>query len=293
MKLIFLVALSLVAFAANSILCRMALREAVIDATSFTTLRLASGALALWLIELLLRERNPSTATSDDAMADEATPWAMSVALFAYAILFSIAYNWLNAATGALALFGSVQVTMLIFSRFRGEPTQWMQWVGFGLSNAGLVYLFLPNVEAPNPVGLLLMCLSGMAWGVYSALGRGARKPIIATSRNFRRSLILAIPLSLCMFGMAKFEIQGLLLAAVSGSITSGIGYVIWYRALPNLSTLQASIAQLLVPIIAALGGILFLKEEMTSRLIIAGLLILGGIALPFARRPKLAFKLS
>lgn len=271
------VSLVLVAFAANSLLCRLALEQAAIDPVSFTAIRLVAGAMMLAVF----------SARRKIGPAGDSIAWWPAISLFGYAILFSVAYQWLSAATGALALFGAVQITMLIFAKTRGESVRGVHWLGFALANAGLLYLLLPGVKSPSPLGLVMMCGSGVSWGVYSALGKNAKDPILATAMNFRRAALFAFPISLFFATQLRAEAVGVVLACVSGAITSGLGYVGWYSVLPRLSTSQASLAQLLVPVIAAVGAVLFLGEELRLQLLIAGALILGGIAIPFLSSPS------
>lgn len=272
------VGLVLVAFAANSLLCRLALEQEAIDPMSFTAIRLVAGALMLAACSAAGRKTSPT----GDAVA-----WWPAISLFGYAILFSVAYQWLSAATGALALFGAVQITMMIFAKARGESVRGLQWLGFVLANAGLLYLLLPGIESPSPLGLVMMFGSGVSWGVYSALGKTAKDPILATTINFRRAALFAIPICFFSASQLRAEAIGVVLACVSGAITSGLGYVGWYSVLPRLSTSQASLAQLLVPVIAAVGAVLFLGEELRLQLLVAGALILGGIAIPFVSDPS------
>ena len=272
------VGLVLLAFAANSLLCRLALEQESIDPVSFTAIRLVAGALMLAACSTARRKTSP---------ASDSIAWWPAMSLFGYAILFSVAYQWLSAATGALALFAAVQVTMLIFAKARGESVRALQWLGFAFANAGLLYLLLPGVKSPSPIGLVMLCGSGVSWGIYSALGKNAMDPILATTVNFRRAALCALPICLFVLPQLRAEAAGVVLACVSGAITSGLGYVGWYSVLPKLSTSQASLAQLLVPVIAAAGAVLFLGEELRLQLLVAGALILGGIAIPFISNPS------
>ncbi|MCB0714221.1 MAG: EamA family transporter [Ignavibacteriae bacterium] len=261
---------TLIAFAANSLLCRMALGGELIDPVSFTTLRLASGALALVTISRLVSERKEPQQPRGS--------WASGLALFAYAGAFSLAYTSLNAGTGAVILFGSVQVTMIGAALKGGERLRPTQWLGSAAALIGLIYLVLPGISAPDPLGALLMMISGIAWGIYSIRGKGVSAPIAMTARNFTRAAPMAIAASLIAISMVYLEPYGILLALISGVVTSGLGYALWYKALRNLTTPQASIVQLMVPVLAAFGGVVFLSEEISSRLIIASTIILGGI---------------
>ncbi len=272
MCIVILTAVTLVAFAANSLLCRMALGGHLIDPVSFTTIRLVSGALALIPISRLFGESKTEQKTKGS--------WGSGFALFAYAAAFSLAYVSLNTGMGALILFGSVQITMIAAALKSGENLAPAQWLGSAVAIGGLIYLVLPGISAPNPLGALLMCVSGIAWGVYSIRGKSASAPIAMTAGNFTRSAPMAIIASAIAFSAVQMEPFGILLALISGVITSGMGYVLWYKALRGLTTTQASVVQLLVPPLAAFGGAAFLSEQVSVRLIASSALILGGVAL-------------
>lgn len=270
-------ALAMLAFAGNSLLCRLALRGGEIDAASFTSIRLASGAACLWLLVRLRRERR--------ALAGS---WPAAVLLFAYAAAFSYAYLTLPASAGALLLFGAVQASMIGFGLWRGERLAPLQWLGLLAASGGLVGLLLPGLSAPPPGGAALMLLAGLAWGAYSLYGRGAADAIASTAGNFVRSVALALPLSLLMWPHARVGAAGLVYALASGIVTSGLGYVIWYRALPSLRATSAAAVQLSVPVIAALGAVAMLGEPFTPRLLAASVAVLGGIAtVIFGRRGR------
>lgn len=265
-----LTAITLVAFAANSLLCRMALGPGLIDPVAFTVIRLASGvAVLIPLSRVLARDREPRPAGS----------WRSSAALFVYAMAFSLAYVSLETGMGALILFGSVQLTMIGFGLWQGERPRLQEWLGLFVAMAGLIYLVWPGMSAPNPVGASLMTASGVAWGVYSLRGKQNRDPVAATAGNFARTLPFGAAAVLLSWPTLQAAPRGAVLAVVSGSITSGLGYVIWYRALRGLTATRAAIVQLAVPLIAAAGGILVLGERPTVRLAIASILILGGVA--------------
>lgn len=270
--------LTLLAFAGNSVLCRMALKETSIDAASFTTLRLLSGALMLVILVRLRSapERNDLNGS-----------WRGALALFAYAVLFSYAYLHLSTATGALLLFGAVQLTMIGYGLLQGERLQLRGTLGALLAFGGMVWLLLPGLTAPPLASAVLMLGAGVAWGIYSLLGRGARNPLQMTAGNFLRTVPMTLALSLLTLTFANLDAQGVWLAVASGAITSGLGYAIWYRVLPQLQATQAATVQLSVPVIAAGGGILLLQEPLTLRLILAGITVLGGIALVIKRRPQ------
>jgi len=277
MTVVILTAFTMIAFAANSLFCRMALTDPLIDPVSFTTMRLVSGALVLIPISRLVAE----SKSQQDAHGS----WASGFALFAYAAAFSLAYVSLNAGMGALILFGAVQVTMIVAALKSGEKLGLAQWVGSVTAIGGLIYLVLPGLSAPDPVGALLMCVSGVAWGVYSIRGKGVAAPVAMTAGNFLRAAPFAILASAIAFSRTRVELNGVLLAVISGVVTSGLGYVLWYKALRSLTTTQASVVQLLVPVLASFGGVAFLAEQVSTRLIAASTLILGGVALAVLKR--------
>lgn len=264
------------AFAANSLLCRMALRNTAIDPASFTSIRIASGAVVLWMIARL----RGSTMTS-------AGSWGSAMALFAYAAAFSFAYVELPAAVGALVLFGAVQVTMIGYGLSKGERIGGGQAVGLVLAIAGLVSLLSPGLSAPPPVSAALMLAAGIAWGIYSLRGKGAGEPTIATAGNFMRAVPFAVILSLVTLGNARFDMAGVLYAIASGGLASGVGYAIWYSALPGLTATKAATIQLSVPVVAAVGGVMLLGESITLRLVFSSAAILGGIALVVAAKRR------
>ena len=270
-------AAAMLAFAANSLLCRLALQTGGIDPASFGAIRIASGALALLLI---VRWRSgKATAARGD--------WISAAMLFAYVAFFSFAYVSLAAGTGALVLFGAVQLTMFGSALRAGERFAPQAWGGLGMAAAGLVYLVLPGVSAPPALGAALMALAGAAWGVYSLRGRGAPDPLGATAGNFLRAAPLALLLWLHFAGIAHGSLAGIALAIASGAVTSGVGYALWYTALRELSAMRAATVQLSVPLITAIGAVVFLAEPVTLRLALASVAILGGIALVLAGRTK------
>lgn len=271
-----LTALAMVAFAANSVLCRLALREGAIDAASFTAVRLVSGAVALGLI-LLLRDR------SVKAMAAQGNQGS-ALALFVYAAGFSLAYVELATGTGALLLFGAVQATMIGIGLYRGERLAPLQWLGLMLALAGLVALMLPGATAPPLAAAALMLVAGGAWGVYSLRGKGAADATAVTAGNFLRALIWLLPLALFAWPAQWPQGAGLVYAVLSGALASGAGYAIWYLALRGLVSSTAATVQLSVPVLAALAGVLWLDEAFTLRLLLASAAILGGIALVIRR---------
>jgi drug/metabolite transporter (DMT)-like permease len=273
MRLFFLTLLSVTAFAGNSLLCRIALKTTAIDAASFTLIRMASGALVLGAI---VRMRgNHGTLGS----------WGSAFWLFAYAIAFSLAYMTLSAATGALLLFGAVQATMIAYGLLKGERLRRVQWAGLVTAFAGLGALLLPGLSAPPLTGAALMIASGIAWGFYSLRGRTGGDPTSVTAGNFLRAVPFALLASLAMMPRMSLDGTGIACAIASGALASGVGYAIWYTALPALKATIAATVQLSVPILAALGGIAFLGEPVTLRLFMCSAAILGGVAL-VVRRP-------
>ena len=269
--IILLTTFALIAFAANSIICRMALGNEAVDPASFTTVRLVSGAVVLWLIVKASPGGKPGRPPGS---------WWSAAMLFLYAAAFSFAYVSLNAGVGALILFGSVQATMITAGLMKGERPPVLAWCGLIIALTGLVYLVFPGLAAPSFSGAALMAMAGFAWGVYSLRGLGSTDPVAVTGGNFLRSVPMTAVVSLIMLPSLNLSMEGVLLAALSGGLTSGIGYVVWYAALRNLSATRAAMLQLLVPIIAAAGGVLLLSEAVTMRLVLAGILIIGGVGL-------------
>jgi len=289
-----LTAFTMVAFAANSVLCRMALGRGLIDPQSFTTARLVSGAMVLVVFSKGLgltagRRGSAAAAARTDRGWNRKAAWASALALFGYAAAFSLAYVSLDAGTGALILFGAVQATMIGEGIRSGERPHWSEWLGLVLAVGGLIYLTAPGATAPDPVGAFLMLVSGISWGVYSLLGKGVRAPVITTARSFVRAAPLAIAGSVAAIPLFRVEPGGLLLAVTSGAVTSGLGYALWYRALRGLTRTRAAIVQLVVPVLAAVGGVVFLAESITLRLVLASVAVLGGVGIAVAipvRRP-------
>ncbi len=277
-RLITLTTLAMIAFAGNSLLCRIALKHTPIDAASFTLIRLTSGALMLWLVARATRRANHGSGN-----------WLSAAALCGYAVCFSFAYVSLTAATGALLLFGAVQATMIGHGLWAGERFRKVQIVGLALALAGLVGLLLPGLAAPPLIGALLMLAAGAAWGVYSLRGRGAGDPTRITAGNFLRAVPIAAVVSVLLHDHATLDNTGIAYAVASGALASGIGYAIWYTALPALKATSAATVQLSVPVIAAVGGILLLGEQLTLRLVLASVAILGGIALVILEKQRSA----
>ena len=261
-----LTAVAMLAFAGNSLLCRLALQHSSIDPASFTSVRLLSGAVVLWALVRWQGQR-------------PAGDWGSAAALFVYAAGFSYAYLSLSAGTGALLLFGAVQATMLGWGLWRGQRLGRGQTAGLVLAMGGLVALLLPGVTAPPAVGALLMIAAGVAWGMYSLRGRGAGDATAVTAGNFVRAAALVVPLGLAGLPWATFDPAGLLWALCSGAVTSGLGYAVWYTALKGLQPTSSASVQLSVPVLTALGGVAFLSEPVTLRLALCSLAILGGIA--------------
>ncbi len=272
--------IAMLAFAGNSILCRMALRDGAIDPASFTSVRLLSGALALLLIVRL---------TSKDSSVREHGNWTSAFVLFIYAACFSYAYISLSAGAGALILFGFVQGTMIAIALWSGDRPNVSEWLGWLLAFGGLVWLLIPGIEAPATVGATLMALAGIAWGVYSIRGRKQTNALLSTCSNFVYSIAFVIILTAITISSADVTGRGILLAVISGAITSGVGYVIWYAALNYLRTMQAALVQLSVPAIAAAGGVILLAEPVSLRLLTSGALILGGISLALVQKSNRA----
>lgn len=281
------------AFAGNSLLCRLALKQTRVDAASFTFTRIIAGAIVLWLIVEFRRrlmvdrtaspvvERPPNLSPVTRQLSlPRAGNWPSALALFAYAAAFSFAYISLSAGTGALLLFGAVQATMIIWGLRQGEQLRARQWVGLAFALGGLVALLFPGLSAPPLGGSILMLGAGIAWGVYSLRGQASGDPISETAGNFLRAVPLAAVLSVAFLPWASLDRAGIGFAILSGAIASGVGYAIWYTALPGLRAASAATVQLSVPVLAAAGGILFLGESITLRLLFASVAVLGGIAL-------------
>jgi len=278
MKPVFYTIFALVCFALNSILCRLALKTDEIDAPAFTIIRLLAGALTLFVIFSFFGKKDVEKGKAN---------WLSAFFLFAYAICFSFAYLGLTTATGALILFGAVQLTMIIFALVRGERPHRLEWLGLILAFGGLVYLVFPGLEAPPILSALLMILAGIAWGFYTLRGRGSTNPLADTAGNFSRSVPFVVLAALPFFQTFHLSAKGVLLAVLSGAVASGIGYSVWYAALKFHTATRAAVLQLSVPAIAAAGGVIFLAESVSIRLILASCLILGGIGLVILGRKK------
>lgn len=267
-------AAAMIAFAANSLFCRVALSGHLIDAPSFATLRIASGAvLLMWLVRARDRGRR------------EPADWIASISLALYLLPFTLAYLTLDAGTGALLLFGSAQLTMLGVGLAHGERPSWMGWVGIAAAAAGFIWLLVPGNEAPPITGGVLMTAAGIAWGIFSLRGRLSAAPVSATARTFLFTLPWVAAVNLIFVSNAHWTLAGCALAIASGTLTSALGYIAWYGALPHLSAIAAGTVQLSVPVITAIGGALFLGEQPTLRWLACGVAILGGIALVSRKR--------
>ncbi|MEP3477923.1 MAG: DMT family transporter [Fuerstiella sp.] len=279
----------LIAFAANSVLGRVALKSSdspLMDPATYSAVRIVFGAAALACIQIWrrrsLRDENRVAKSARGRLF-----WGPAIALFLYAVCFSFAYIQLNAAAGTLILFAAVQLTMLSGAAIRGEKIRPWEIVGSVLAFAGLVWLLSPSVSTDSlPVEAILMVISGFAWGIYSLIGKGSKDPISDTARNFLLAAPLSIFLLIPFLSNLHATFVGLILAATSGAITSGLGYVLWYTVLPRLTSAQAAAVQLSVPVVAGLGGVLFAGDDLTSRTVIAGGIILSGIALTIRWQP-------
>ncbi|MDQ0138991.1 DMT family transporter [Cupriavidus necator] len=269
-----LTVLAMLAFAGNSLLCRLALKGTTIDAGTFTVARVAAAAAVLWLIVMARRQAGRERGMTLGGN------WVSALALFCYAAAFSFAYERLSAGTGALLLFAAVQATMTGYGLYAGEPLRTQQWVGLALALTGLVWLMLPSLATPPLASSLLMVAAGIAWGIYSLRGKRAADPVETTAGNFVRAVPMALALGAAIHAQRSLDSTGLAYAVVSGAITSGLGYVLWYIAVPRLRAATAATVQLSVPVIAAAGGIVLLGEALTLRLALSAAAVLGGIAL-------------
>jgi len=273
LKIIASTVFALLAFAANSVLCRLALGENAIDATSFTVIRLFSGTIILLAIIKLTSKTTAKNITSEPNGS-----WLAASMLFIYAVAFSFGYISVDTGTGALILFGAVQITMIITSVISGNRLHLSEWLGLTIAFSGFVYLIIPSLTTPSLMGFILMSVSGMAWAFYTLIGRASKNPLNDTAYNFLRTGPFVLALFILGFNNAHLTSMGIVLAVLSGAIASGIGYVIWYIALTGLSVTQAAAVQLFVPIIAAVGGVIFTSELITLRLVESSILVLGGI---------------
>ncbi len=291
--------IALIAFAANSLFCRMALAEGYIDAWSFTIIRLLGGAICLSIIMLvharrLTRQSKTDTSIDTDisinnnAILNDKGSWLSSISLVIYALCFSLAYVELDTGTGALILFAAVQLTMIGWGIYKKEQLSALQWVAFIVAVAGFIYLMLPSAAVPSLSGAAIMAISGIAWGVYSIRGQSCISPLRATGFNFIRSLVAIPIMGLMAIGyLSGIQSEGIVLAFISGAITSGLGYSIWYTAMPLLKSTQAAVVQFCVPVLAAMAGVLFLSEQLTMRFIVASSIILGAVLVFILNKAK------
>jgi len=269
MKTIIYTFFALIAFAANSVLCRLALGNDTIDASSFTVVRLLSG-VAMFLVILSLSSTKRQAVTKGS--------WISALMLFLYAIAFSYAYISLDTGIGALVLFGSVQITIILVSILSGNKLHPSEGLGMLVASGGFVYLIYPSITTPSISGFVLMAIAGIAWGIYTLKGRGSANPLSDTAFNFIRTTPFVIVIAAIAYPTIELSFQGVVLAVLSGALASGLGYTIWYIALGGLSATEAAVVQLLVPIMAAMGGVIFVSEVVTTRLILSAMLVLGGI---------------
>ena len=279
MKPIVFTTCALVAFALNSILCRFALGKEAIDAASFTVVRLVSGAIVLFVILILSNRKVLQTSAVGN--------WISAVCLFTYAICFSFAYLKLTTATGALILFGFVQITMILFALFSGERPRFLEWLGLIIAFGGLVYLVFPGLAAPPIFSSVLMAIAGIAWGFYTLRGKNSVNPLADTTGNFMRSVPLVLLVSIGFIPFINLSAKGIILAILSGAFASGIGYALWYAALKYHTRARAAILQLSVPVLAAVGGVIVSAETISVHLFLSGIFILGGIFLTVSGRKK------
>lgn len=269
MKIFILTSLALIAFAANSVLCRLALGNNVIDASSFTIIRLLAVAIVLFCIVLF--SKGKTSTTSKGSLLS-------SFMLFLYAITFSFAYLSLDTGTGALILFGAVQITIIIHTLLSGNKLRPLEWLGVIISFLGFIYLISPGVSSPSIIGFILMTIAGISWGIYTIKGQTSKNPLRDTTYNFIKTLPFITILYIATMTQSNYSTEGILLAVIAGGVTSGIGYTIWYMAIRGLSSIQSAVLQLLVPVIAAFSGVIFISEIITVRLTVSSILILGGV---------------
>lgn len=260
---------ALLAFAGNSVLCRLALGQNIIDAASFTVIRLLSGIIILITL-MTISQKSGETHSKGN--------WLATSMLFLYAAAFSFGYISLDTGTGALILFGTVQITMIIASVMLGNRLYFSDWLGLFIAFSGFIYLVIPTLTTPSLTGVILMAISGIAWGGYTLLGISSKNPLSDTTYNFLRTLPFVLVLLVFTFKGSNLTSEGILLAVLSGAIASGLGYFIWYVALRGLSVTQAAVVQLFVPVIAAIGGVMFTSEQITLRLVESSILVLGGV---------------
>lgn len=278
MPILLLTTIAMIAFAANSVLARLALADGTIDPASYTTIRIVAGALMLMVL-VWRSHGTPALKPKGD--------WSSAMSLLVYAAGFSFAYLALDTGTGALILFACVQATMIVWGLYKGERPIALEWAGLMVAFGALIWLVSPGISAPDPLGAALMAAAGVAWGVYSLRGQRQGDPLIATYGNFARAVPMALVISIAFIVHLHISATGLVLAFISGAITSGLGYALWYRVLKHLSSTQGAIVQLSVPAIAALGGLIFSGEAISQRLIVSSVLILGGVAVAIIARQR------
>lgn len=280
MPIILLTTLTMTAFAANSVLARLALADGAVDPASYTFVRLGAGALMLSFLVL-----RGTGATVPSLL--KGGNWVSAFALFAYAAAFSFSYVNLESGTGALILFAMVQATMIGWAIIKGDRPIALEWIGLVVAFGAFAWLVSPGLGAPNPIASMIMAVSGVAWGVYSIRGKASENPLASTAGNFVLAVPFALPVIMVAFSSLNATGLGLAVAVTSGAITSGLGYALWYRVLGRITQTQGAIVQLTVPVIAAFGGILFLGEAITWRMGTASVLILGGVALAIIAKAK------
>jgi drug/metabolite transporter (DMT)-like permease len=276
-RTVLLTSAALVGFAANSLLTRGALGHGLLDAPSFTIVRVATGAATL---ALLVRSRASAPAAGGS--------WTSALSLAGYFVGFTLAYTRIGAAIGALLLFGAVQVTMIAIGIARGERPRRIDWLGMALAGCGLLVLTLPGASSPHPIGAVLMVSAGICWGLYSLAGRGSRDPLATTAGNFSRSLVLVLIALAALLPQRHLTTNGLVLAAASGSLASGVGYTLWYAVLPALAAWRAALVQTVTPVLTILLAAVFLGERVTGRLLIATALVAVGVVVT-THRPQAA----
>lgn len=276
LRIAILTSVALIAFAANSILTRAAFTTTSIDPVSFTAIRIVSGAIMLWMI-----------VRAQPTLPEGQGNWTSALALFAYALCFSFAYLSVTAATGALLLFGAVQVTMVSWYLSTGNRLTSRQWAGFALALTGLIWLLSPGLSAPSPIPAALMITAGVAWGIYTLRAKGGGDPTRVTASNFMLASLPTLIVAMAYIPSATLDPPGVLLAVASGALASGLGYAVWYAALKYIRTSTAAVAQLNVPVLTAIAGVGLLAEPLTPRLVLAGIAVLGGIALVMVKPSK------
>ncbi|WP_139302527.1 DMT family transporter [Thalassotalea sp. PP2-459] len=272
LSLVSLTLLTLIAFAGNSVLCRLAVKEGYIDPASYTNIRLVAGVFALWLIFLFTHKPAKLTVNKNN--------WLGGISLYLYAITLSYGYLTVETGIGAVVLFGAVQVTLVLFSFIKGHKISLLEWLGLLIAFIGFVYLMADELGQPSLIGLILMTISGITWGIYTQSGLDGLAPIQNTTANFTCTIPLILVSMFLITTEVSLSFQGIILAIISGAVTSAIGYALWYNILPSFTSIQAGVVQLLVPIVAAIGGVIFVNDAITIKLFIASLLVLGGAAL-------------